>query len=175
MRFVPFALYMAAFGAYVWHFARREAAVGRAATTLLIAAAFAHTFLIGMETVEIGHVPFAGTTSAICTFVWLLALAYLYTELTTEERAMGAFILLPIADLILFRFGSSEIHLAILGVLMLAIILFMPRGVLPTLHDWLERRAAPRSAFSGARSMAEHVDQSDAARDQPAASERGAP
>src|SRR5262245_18595684 len=93
MRFVPFALYVAAFGAYVWHFARREATVGRAATTLLIAAAFAHTFLIGMETVEIGHVAFAGTTTAISTFVWLLALAYLYTQLTTEERAMGAFIL----------------------------------------------------------------------------------
>jgi ABC-type transport system involved in cytochrome c biogenesis permease subunit len=99
MRFVPFALYVASFGAYVWHFARREAAVGRAATTLLIAAAFAHTFLIGMQTMEVGHVPFAGTTSAISMFVWLLALAYLYTELTTEERAMGAFILLLIVAL----------------------------------------------------------------------------
>jgi branched-chain amino acid transport system permease protein len=88
---------------------------------------------------------------------------------------LGAFILLPAADLILFRFGSSEIHLAILGVLMLAIILFLPRGVLPTVQEWLEQRAAPRSAFSGARSMAEHVDQGDAAREQPAASERGAP
>jgi ABC-type transport system involved in cytochrome c biogenesis permease subunit len=31
-------------------------------------------------------------SSAISTFVWLLALAYLYTEMTTDERAMGAFI-----------------------------------------------------------------------------------
>jgi ABC-type uncharacterized transport system permease subunit len=92
MRFVSFALYVAALGAYIWHFARREAAVGRAATTLLVAAAFAHTFLIGMQTMEIGHVPLAGTTSAISTFVWMLALAYLYTEMATEERAMGVFI-----------------------------------------------------------------------------------
>jgi len=99
MRFVAFALYVAAFGAYVWHFARREAAVGRAATTLLVAAAFAHTFLIGMQTMEIGHVPLAGTTSAISTFVWMLALAYLYTEMATEERAMGAFIVLLIVAL----------------------------------------------------------------------------
>jgi len=99
MRFVAFALYVAAFGAYVWHFARREAAVGRAATTLLVAAAFAHTFLIGMQTMEIGHVPFAGPTSAISTFVWMLALAYLYAEMATEERAMGAFILLLIVAL----------------------------------------------------------------------------
>src|SRR5207253_5360349 len=34
-----------------------------------------------------------GATSAISTFVWLLALAYLYTEITTDERAMGVFIL----------------------------------------------------------------------------------
>ena len=39
-----------------------------------------------------GHVPIAGTTQAISTFVWLLALAYLYMEMTTEERALGVFI-----------------------------------------------------------------------------------
>ena len=99
MRFVPLALYAAALGAYVWHFARRQAAAGRAATTLLVAGAFAHTFLIGMQTMAIGHVPFAGPTSAISTFVWLLALAYLYTEMTTDERAMGALILLLIVAL----------------------------------------------------------------------------
>ena len=101
MRFAAFALYVASFGAYVWHFARREAAVGRAATTLLVAAAFAHTFLIGMQTLEIGHVPLAGTTSAISTFVWMLALAYLYTEMATEERAMGALIVLLIVALLI--------------------------------------------------------------------------
>ena len=33
-----------------------------------------------------------GTTEAISAFVWLLCLSYLYTELTTDERAMGVFI-----------------------------------------------------------------------------------
>src|SRR5213083_2357437 len=93
MNSVPFALYAAALAAYVWHFWRRQPAVGRAATTLLVAAALAHTFVIGMQTMEAGQVPFAGATSAISTFVWLLALAYLYTEMTTDERAMGTFIL----------------------------------------------------------------------------------
>ena len=36
--------------------------VGRAATTLLVAAALAHTFVIGMQTMEVGHVPMAGAT-----------------------------------------------------------------------------------------------------------------
>jgi ABC-type transport system involved in cytochrome c biogenesis permease subunit len=93
MNFVPLALYSVALVAYVWHFSTRGAAVGRAATTLLVAAALTHTFVIGMQTMEAGHVPIAGATSAISTFVWLLALAYLYTEMTTDERAMGVFIL----------------------------------------------------------------------------------
>lgn len=93
MNLVPLALYFVALIAYVWHFARRSPVVGRAATTLLGVAALAHTFIIGMQTMEIGQVPIASATSAISMFVWLLALSYLYTETTTNERAMGVFIL----------------------------------------------------------------------------------
>ncbi|RPJ71064.1 MAG: hypothetical protein EHM24_13620 [Acidobacteria bacterium] len=89
---ILFLLYALAGGAYAWHFATRRASAGRTATTLLAAAALAHTFAIGMQTMAAGHVPIAGTTAAISTFVWLLALAYLYMEMTTEERALGVFI-----------------------------------------------------------------------------------
>src|SRR5437667_9866714 len=92
MNFIPLTLYALALVAYAWHFSRRNAAVGRTATTLLVAAALAHTFVIGMQTMEVGDVPVAGATSAISTFVWLLALAYLHTERTADERAMGVFI-----------------------------------------------------------------------------------
>ena len=93
MNLVPFLFYAAATVAYAWHFAQRNRVVGRAATILLGAGALSHTFVIGMETMAFGHVPIAGTTSAISTFVWLLAIAYLHTEITTDERAMGTFIL----------------------------------------------------------------------------------
>jgi ABC-type uncharacterized transport system permease subunit len=93
MNVVPLVMYAAALVVYGWHFVRREETVGRAATTLLVFAALAHTFVIGMQTMEVGHVPMVDATSAISTFVWLLALAYLYTEMTTSERAMGVFIL----------------------------------------------------------------------------------
>ena len=86
-------LYAAACAAYGVQFARRTFGASRMATVLLVLAAFAHTFVIGMETMRVGHVPFASATSAISTFVWLLALSYLYVELTTAERAMGVFIL----------------------------------------------------------------------------------
>src|SRR5437773_2496501 len=93
MNFVPLALYAAAFIAYAWHFARRNPAVGQSATTLLVAGVLAHTFVIGMQTMEVGHLPINTASTAISTFVWLLALAYLYTEMSTDERAMGVFIL----------------------------------------------------------------------------------
>ena len=93
MNAVPLVLYAVALAAYVWHFVNRVPAVGRAATTVLVFAALSHTFVIGMQTVSYGHVPIAGPTSAISSFVWLLSLAYLYTEMTTDERGMGVFIL----------------------------------------------------------------------------------
>lgn len=68
---------------------------------------------------------------------------------------LGAFILVPAADLILFSFGSNTIYLAILGGLMMAVIIFLPKGILPTIHQWIEERRAPRAAHDGAVSMAE--------------------
>jgi ABC-type transport system involved in cytochrome c biogenesis permease subunit len=99
MNVVPLAFYVVAFAAYTWHFARRQPLIGRSATTLLVAAVLAHTFVIGMQTMEAGHLPVTSATSAISTFVLLLAVAYLCIEVTTDERAMGAFILPLLAAL----------------------------------------------------------------------------
>src|SRR3954471_1131740 len=93
MNAVPLVLYAIACVRYAMQFARRNFDVSRAASTWLIMAAFAHTFIIGMETMRVGHVPMTGATPAISTFVWLLALSYLYIEFTTGERSMGVFIL----------------------------------------------------------------------------------
>jgi ABC-type transport system involved in cytochrome c biogenesis permease subunit len=90
---LPLVLYAAAGVAYAIHFARRSPQIGRVATTVLILAALVHTFVIGMQTMEVGHVPFANPSRAVSTFVWLLALSYLYLEITTDERAMGVFII----------------------------------------------------------------------------------
>jgi ABC-type transport system involved in cytochrome c biogenesis permease subunit len=96
---LPVVLYAAAAAAYLAHFARRNPATGRLASGLLGGAVLAHTFLIGMQTMEAGYAPLVGTTAAVSAFVWLLALAYLYVELTTEERAMGVFVTILLAAL----------------------------------------------------------------------------
>src|SRR5688500_7269504 len=53
-----------------------------------------------MQTIEVQHVPYANPSRFLSTFVWLLALSYLYLELTTDERAMGVFILPIIVGLL---------------------------------------------------------------------------
>src|SRR5258708_33592866 len=96
---LPFALYAAAAAAYFANFSRPDPRTGRIGTALLGGAVLAHTFLIGMQTVEAGYAPLVGTTAAVSAFVWLLGLAYLYVELTTDERAMGAFVTVLLAAL----------------------------------------------------------------------------
>ena len=93
MNLLPLVLYVAAGIAYAIHFVRRQPAAGRAATTLLLFAALSHTFVIGMQTMEVWHVPLANPSRFVSLFVWLLTLSYLYLELATDERAMGVFIL----------------------------------------------------------------------------------
>jgi len=92
MHLLPLLLYAAAAAAYVAHFAWRDPRVGRLATALLGGGVLAHTFLIGMQTVQAGHAPLVGTSAAISAFVWLLGLSYLYVELTSDERSMGALV-----------------------------------------------------------------------------------
>jgi ABC-type transport system involved in cytochrome c biogenesis permease subunit len=102
MHLLPLALYAAATAAYAAHFARRDARTGRLATAALGAGVLAHTFVIGMQTMQAGHAPLVGTSAAISAFVWLLGLSYLYVELTSDERSMGVFVsaLLFLLDII---------------------------------------------------------------------------
>ena len=92
MRLIPLLFYAAAAAAYAAHFAWRDPRIGRFATALLGSGLLGHTFLIGMHTVEAGHAPLVGTTAAVSAFIWLLGLAYLYLELTSDERSMGVFV-----------------------------------------------------------------------------------
>jgi ABC-type transport system involved in cytochrome c biogenesis permease subunit len=99
MHLLPLLLYAAAAAAYLVHFARRDPRAGRLATAALGAGVLAHTFLIGMQTMQAGHAPLVGTTAAVSAFVWLLGLSYLYVELTSDERAMGALVALMLTAL----------------------------------------------------------------------------
>jgi ABC-type transport system involved in cytochrome c biogenesis permease subunit len=92
MHLLPLLFYAAAAAAYMAHFASRGPRTARTATGLLAAGVLVHTFVIGMQTVAVGHAPLVGTTAAVSAFVWLLAIAYLYVELSTDERALGSLV-----------------------------------------------------------------------------------
>lgn len=106
---LPLVLYAAAAAAYLANFWRPDPRTGRTATALLGSAVLAHTFLIGMQTMEAGYAPLVGTTAAVSAFVWLLGLAYLYIELTTDERAMGAFVSVLLAALAVLPALHTEV------------------------------------------------------------------
>ncbi len=101
-----FALYLLAAVAYGHGFLTRREFSGRAATALLIAAALVHTFQFGMITMQIGAPPLAGRAGAIGGFVLMLAVAYLYVELSTEERTIGTFVTPLLAGLQLLVAGD---------------------------------------------------------------------
>ena len=111
MRIVPLLFYAAAAAAYAGHFAWRDPRVGRFATALLGGGLLAHTFLIGMQTMQAGHAPLVGTTAAISAFVWLLGLAYLYVELTTDERSVGVFVVALLVTLGIIPALDPEVSL----------------------------------------------------------------
>jgi ABC-type transport system involved in cytochrome c biogenesis permease subunit len=99
MHLLPLLFYAAAVAAYVSHFASRAPRTGRMATGLLAGGVLAHTFVIGMQTVAVGHAPLVGTTAAVSAFIWLLAIAYLYIELSTDERALGSLVTILLVGL----------------------------------------------------------------------------
>jgi pimeloyl-ACP methyl ester carboxylesterase len=61
-----------------------------------------------MQTVQAGHAPLVGTTAAVSAFVWLLGLAYLYLELSFDERSMGPFVTILLVAL--GKFTASAVQ-----------------------------------------------------------------
>ena len=91
---LPLVLYAAAGVAYAIHFARRDA-VGRPRRHHAPAARprSRTRSSSACRRWRCGTCRSPTRRAAISTFVWLLALSYLYLEITTDERAMGVFIL----------------------------------------------------------------------------------
>ncbi|MPZ21102.1 MAG: hypothetical protein GEV06_24860 [Luteitalea sp.] len=113
---IALALYAIATIAYIWRFVHGDQPGRHVPTLLLVGAVVVHTFVIGMQSVQVGAAPFAGRSGAVSTFVWMLALVYLYTELSTEEMAIGVFIapLLTLLQIIPAFTASAEEHPALL-------------------------------------------------------------
>jgi branched-chain amino acid transport system permease protein len=92
--------------------------------------------------------------------VTMILMTILGGQGTLWGPVLGAFIMVPLSDLILFRFGSTQAHLAIFGALLLLFMLFLPQGILPSLANLWERRGSEkRSVFGDGQSARVSVGQ----------------
>ena len=71
-------------------------------------------------------------------------MAYLGGKGTLWGPALGAFILVPTQQYLAYRLGASELYLVGYSAVFLAVMLLLPRGVLPSLQDRLAARRGGR-------------------------------
>lgn len=76
--------------------------------------------------------------------VALIVMVFLGGSATLTGPLLGAFLLEPLRNYLTLQFNNSDLDLILFGGLFLAIILFLPQGVVPTLHKWwMNRRTSP--------------------------------
>ena len=68
---------------------------------------------------------------------------------TLSGPIIGALVLEPTQQYFTLLYGENGWYLVIYGALFLAIILLLPRGIVPTISDWWARRLAERSNVDG--------------------------
>jgi branched-chain amino acid transport system permease protein len=59
---------------------------------------------------------------------------------------LGAFIMVPAQQYFAYTFGASELYLVAYAAVFLIIMLFLPRGILPSIADRLRKRRATANA-----------------------------
>ena len=72
--------------------------------------------------------------------IGMVLMAYLGGKGTLWGPALGAFILVPTQQYLAYRLGASELYLIGYAAVFLAVMLLLPRGVLPSLQDRLAAR-----------------------------------
>ena len=76
----------------------------------------------------------------IFTGVTMVLISILGGRGTLWGPVLGAFIMEPLGNWIIGTFGGTQIHLTIFGGILLAVMLFLPQGIIPTLSEVLKQR-----------------------------------
>jgi ABC-type branched-subunit amino acid transport system permease subunit len=76
----------------------------------------------------------------IFTSVTMVLIAILGGRGTLWGPVLGAFIMQPLGDWVISTFGGTQIHLAVFGSVLLAVMLFMPQGIVPAVAELWKRR-----------------------------------
>jgi branched-chain amino acid transport system permease protein len=90
--------------------------------------------------------------------IGMVLMAFLGGRGTLWGPVLGAFILVPAQSYFAQAFGASELYLLAYAAVFLVIMLFLPRGILPTIAERLRKR---RLAASGAERDADSTEKPD--------------
>ncbi len=90
--------------------------------------------------------------------IGMVLMAFLGGRGTLWGPVLGSFILVPAQEYFAQAFGASELYLIAYAAVFLLIMLFLPRGILPSISERLSRRRA--SAAGAARDRAESASAS---------------
>ncbi|MFC5501116.1 branched-chain amino acid ABC transporter permease [Lysinimonas soli] len=78
--------------------------------------------------------------------IGMVLMTFLGGRATLWGPVLGAFILIPVQEYFAQAFGASELYLIAYAAVFLIIILFLPRGILPTITQRMRSRRARRTA-----------------------------
>jgi branched-chain amino acid transport system permease protein len=92
--------------------------------------------------------------------IGMVLMAFLGGRATLWGPVLGAFILVPIQEYFAQAFGASQLYLIAYAAVFLLIMLFLPRGILPSISDRVRRRRAVIAAT--AASVDEATDEAPA-------------
>jgi branched-chain amino acid transport system permease protein len=70
----------------------------------------------------------------------MVLMAFLGGRGTLWGPVLGAFILVPTQEYFAQAFGASQLYLVAYAAVFLLIMLFLPRGILPSISERLQRR-----------------------------------
>jgi len=85
-----------------------------------------------------------GSPARIVT-IGMVLMVYLGGKGTIWGPVLGAFILVPAQQYLAYRLGASRLYLVGYSAVFLAVMLVLPRGILPSLSDrWRRRRGRRR-------------------------------
>ncbi len=92
---------------------------------------------------------------------------------------LGAFLVVPMNEVTNDVVAAQGVHLFVFGLVLMAVVMFLPRGLIPTLRGWIESRRGGEVAFERRQAVARVVEltapPATAGRFGPRASESGRP
>ena len=71
---------------------------------------------------------------------------------------LGAFLVVPMNEVTNDVMAAQGVHLFVMGLVLMAVVMFLPRGLIPTVQGWFDRRRGTSVAFERRQAVAQVVE-----------------